>query len=1176
MAYDIGPRIGIEGEKQFRDAIKDINTHLKTLGTEMMAVTSKFNKNDNSVEALTAKNKVLNKQIEAQRQKLSELQKGLDAATQKYGENSRITQGWQQAVNRATAELNNMERELDDNRKAMNELGNEMEDTSTTVDGAGGRFEKLGSILKRTAVAAGAFAVAVGAAAVKLGKDAVSAFADYEQLVGGVETLFKTSSQKLQAYANDAYKTAGLSANAYMETVTSFSASLIQSLGGDTKKAVEYANKAVVDMSDNANKMGTDMTLIQNAYQGFAKQNYTMLDNLKLGYGGTKEEMERLLADAQKISGIKYDISSYADIVDAIHVIQTQIGITGTTAREAEATISGSINAMKSAWENWVTGLGNSKADMKKLTQNLVDGFQTVASNITPIIENITAALPTALVAIIPTVGTILTSLLSTTDELFSKVLEATLSMLPSLVSAGKQALTSLIQGLTQTMPELIPIAISIVTKIADTITNNIGKVVDIGIDLLLSLVKGIIDSLPILIKEAPRIINEFSDTLYAQLPKILKAGVKIVEMIIKGIISSVPTLIANLPQIILAIVNVITLYNWANLGKTLTSKIGEGIKSMRGNITNVAKSTADGVKNGINNVFKSGFNWGKNLISSICNGFSSMKNFIINSASSIGSSAINAIKSVFSGAINIGKNLVRGIWDGIKAAKDWILDNIGGFAGSILSGFRAAFGIHSPSKVMKDEVGVYISEGIAEGIISGIPEINSAIDTVSSVILNGFKSSLNSSKDINSYLPEFLVNAYNSKDIGKKIYDEAKKNKTTTDTREQIDLLFEKSLNSLDSEIDKLSIDTGDLNKNLENQNRIIEIQQAKVKLLEAQWKTLGYAFGYSSKETISAKKTLDDATTSLVKLGQEAINQSEKIKSTVIDDVNNLAGKIKNSLKSYYEDMKKEAEKSIDAQIKANNKWKDNALDNLEKVYNAKKKAIDDEISELDKRYQDEDDAEREAEIKRKLSMHIGAQERAELQKELNELVKQRNRRHEKEELEAQKKAIENQYNIDKENIERIAKSNEENYNAQLDEIKSFYEKKQTEANLDAEVQKMIIENNQKDIISLLRSYGDSYEIAGASLGDRLVTGLKNALSVIPDMIDSITSQLNTLTDNYNIGSLSLPNINKISNPQNNPNITVQNHLYLDGKEVAAVTTPYTNSIQGTSLALARRGLR
>lgn len=893
-------------------------------------------------------------------------------------------------------------------------------------------------------------------------------------------------------------------------------------------------------------------------------------------YGGTKSEMERLLADAQKISGIKYDISSYADIVDAIHVIQTQIGITGTTAREAEATISGSINAMKSAWENWVTGLGNSKADMKKLTQNLVDGFQTVASNITPIIENITAALPTALAAIIPTVGTILTSLLSTTDELFSKVLEATLSMLPSLVSAGKQALTSLIQGITQTMPELIPIAISIVTKIADTITNNIGKVVDIGIDLLLSLVKGIMDSLPTLIKEVPRIINEFSDTLYAQLPKILKAGVKIVEMIIKGIISSVPTLIANLPQIILAIVNVITLYNWANLGKTLTSKIGEGIKSMRGNITNVAKSTADGVKNGINNVFKSGFNWGKNLISSICNGFSSMKNFIINSARTIGSSAINAIKSAFSGAINIGKNLVRGIWDGIKAAKDWILDNIGGFAGSILSGFRAAFGIHSPSKVMKDEVGVYISEGIAEGITSGIPEINSAIDTVSSVILNEFKNSLNSSKDINSYLPEFLVNAYNSKDIGKKIYAEAKKNKTTTDTGEQIDLLFEQSLNSLDSQMDKLSIDTGDLNKNLQNQIKTIEIQQAKVKLLEAKWKTLGYAFGYSSKETISAKKTLDDATTSLVKLGQEAINQSEKIKSTVIDDVNNLAGKIKNSLKSHYEDMKKEAEKSIDAQIKANNKWKDNALDNLEKVYNAKKKAIDDEISELDKRYQDEDDAEREAEIKRKLSMHIGAQERAELQKELNELVKQRNRRHEKEELEAQKKAIENQYNIDKENIERIAKSNEENYNTQLDEIKSFYEKKQTEANLDAEVQKMIIENNQKDIISLLRSYGDSYEIAGASLGDRLVTGLKNALSVIPDMIDSITSQLNTLTDNYNIGSLSLPNINKISNPQNNPNITVQNHLYLDGKEVAAVTTPYTNSIQGTSLALARRGLR
>lgn len=276
MAYDIGPKIGIEGEKAFRQAINDINTNMRTLKTEMQAVSSQFDKNEKSQESYTAKNEVLNKQIEEQKKKLEELTKGLQMSADKYGENDKVTQGWQQAVNKATAELNDMERELDGNTKAMDELGNETEKT-------GSRFEKFGGILKGVAVAAGAVAVAAGAAAVKLGKEVIAGFADYEQLVGGVDTLFKDSSQKLQDYANNAYKTAGLSANDYMETVTSFSASLIQSLGGDTEKAVKYADMAIADMSDNANKMGTDMSAIQNAYQGFSKMNYTMLDNLKLG-----------------------------------------------------------------------------------------------------------------------------------------------------------------------------------------------------------------------------------------------------------------------------------------------------------------------------------------------------------------------------------------------------------------------------------------------------------------------------------------------------------------------------------------------------------------------------------------------------------------------------------------------------------------------------------------------------------------------------------------------------------------------------------------------------------------------------------------------------------------------------------------------------------------------------
>ena len=349
MADSFGLKIGLEGEKEFKKALADINQSFKVLGSEMKLVTSQFDKNDSSADALAAKHKVLGNQIEAQKQKIETLRAALKNASDSFGENDRRTQNWQIQLNNAEAALNDMERELKDTSEAADDMGEEVEDAGDSAEKSENKFSKLGGVLKTVGAAMGAVAVAAGAAAVKLGKEVIAAYADYEQLVGGVDTLFKDSSQQLQTYAANAYKTAGLSANDYMETVTGFSASLIQSLGGDTEKAVKYADMAITDMSDNANKMGTDMSSIQNAYQGFAKQNYTMLDNLKLGYGGTKQEMERLLADAEKISGVKYDISSYADVVEAIHVMQESMDIAGTTAKEAEATISGSVNALKSA-----------------------------------------------------------------------------------------------------------------------------------------------------------------------------------------------------------------------------------------------------------------------------------------------------------------------------------------------------------------------------------------------------------------------------------------------------------------------------------------------------------------------------------------------------------------------------------------------------------------------------------------------------------------------------------------------------------------------------------------------------------------------------------------------------------------------------------------------------------
>lgn len=283
------------------------------------------------------------------------------------------------------AEISQLKKSIEDAKKAMGsfkeQVSKHAKDASSNIKKMGERFAEVG---KKIAKAMAAAAVAVGASLVALGKKALDSYGDYEQLVGGIETLFKDSSSTIMNYANNAYKNQQISANQYMELATSFSASLLQSLGGDTAEAARVADLAITDMADNANKMGSSMESIQNAYQGFAKQNYTMLDNLKLGYGGTKEEMERLLADAEAISGIHYDISSYADIVEAIHVVQTEMDITGTSAKEAATTIQGSVNMAKAAWTNWVTGLMDENANMKELTANLVSSVGQVVENVVP------------------------------------------------------------------------------------------------------------------------------------------------------------------------------------------------------------------------------------------------------------------------------------------------------------------------------------------------------------------------------------------------------------------------------------------------------------------------------------------------------------------------------------------------------------------------------------------------------------------------------------------------------------------------------------------------------------------------------------------------------------------------------------------------------------------------
>mgnify|MGYP002766339309 CR=1 FL=1 len=506
MAADIGPKIGIDGEKEFRDALKACQAQLKTLGSEMKAVTAEFQDNASSMEALSAKSSVLNKSIAAndeqmrvltaqydrQRSSLDDLAAELEAVKQEYGETSKEVGAAQNAYNRQYQALASTENAMNKTRastanlkKQLSDLETGVDDVGSAMDEAGQKTLSLGDILKANllsdAIMAGIKAVASGIKSLVSG--AVESYGEYEQLVGGVETLFGTSAQKVQDYASSAYKTAGLSANEYMETVTSFSASLLQSMGNDTEAAAEKANLAITDMSDNANKMGTDMSSIQNAYQGFAKQNYTMLDNLKLGYGGTKTEMERLIADANALNAAQgnytnYSIESYADIVDAIHTVQTEMGITGTTALEASTTIEGSISAMQAAYANFVTGLGDQNADIGALTEQLIESAGTVAENVLPVIENV--------------VESIVKAVQEQGPEMITKFVAYATEKLPDILQLGLQLVLSLVKGLAQNLPQLVQGTLKMVDTIVKAFVDSLPDIIEVGRDIVRGVWEGI------------------------------------------------------------------------------------------------------------------------------------------------------------------------------------------------------------------------------------------------------------------------------------------------------------------------------------------------------------------------------------------------------------------------------------------------------------------------------------------------------------------------------------------------------------------------------------------------------------------------------------------------------------------------------------------------------------
>ena len=685
-------------------------------------------------------------------------------------------------------------------QQAQGKLGKALTDISDQSTQSESKISKVLSTIGKGLGAVGKAAMAVGkvaatgiaagtAALVALGKQSISAYSDYEQLVGGVETLFGTRGAKsIEEYAEivgksvdqvgaeyemlqqaqsvtlenaaNAYKTAGLSANEYMETATSLAAALNQSSESQLESA-RLADQAIIDMSDNANKMGTSMEAIQNAYNGFSKQNYTMLDNLKLGYGGTKEEMERLLADAEKLSGIHYDISSFSDVTEAIHVIQNEIGITGTTAKEAASTIQGSVGMMKSAWQNLVAGMADQNADLDGLIQNFVESVTAVGENILPKIQTFLSSAVGGIAQLAPQlinmVSNLITDILPSVIDGAVNIINAVVGVLPQLMDALINALPTLIDGIMQLadgiigalpqimqtisaalptfIPQIIDGLVSLVMMLIEMLPQIIQPIIDNLPAIIISVVEALVNNLPVLINGCVQLVL----ALVAAIPQIIQALVAamptVIRLLVSALINSIPQLIAGIIQIVAAIIQQLPsilaslLMYFVNYAKGIVL----GIKDVFEPIVNWFSELFSKAWTGIQNIWNTVVGWFQGIWDGITAVFSTVGSWFGDRFNE----AITSIQNIWSGigewfqgiwaniknAFNfsemadIGKNMLEGLWNGVMGTWDWLLGKLKEWCGSVLNAIKGWFGIQSPSKVMKEQVGNNIAFGVGLGI---------------------------------------------------------------------------------------------------------------------------------------------------------------------------------------------------------------------------------------------------------------------------------------------------------------------------------------------------------------------------------------------------------------------------------------------------------------------------
>ena len=568
---------------------------------------------------------------------------------------------------------------------------------------------------------------------------AMSEGAALQQSIGGIQTLFNGTkngfedySNQMIEYANQAYETAGLSANKYMEQVTSFSASLLQSLGGDTKKAGDAANQAVIDMADNANKMGTSMEAIQNAYQGFSKQNYTMLDNLKLGYGGTKTEMERLLSDAEALTGVKYDINNLSDVYSAIHVIQDELGITNTTSEEAAKTFTGSMAAMKASLSN-LLGAMTTDGNVADEVKALFDTMKIfVKNNAIPMLKTFAKSIPNIFKTAAPLIGDAVTGMI---EQFAGSFMNAA----PGLLTAAKEPIDAFLNGITERLPDLLDKGVEIVKNIADGIWTNLPAIITAAGDILNSFVEFVAQNLPLIMSKGAELISylaegllsnmpaildairnvmiQLATTIIQHLPEFLSAGGRLLLSLAEGILTMIAVVIAAGVAVIQGVLTAILNFvgDMLSAGKELIQNVADGIIQLKNTAVSSARNVAQAALDKIKGFASDMFNAGKEWIQKVIDGIAQMVSNLTTKMSNVASDALNSFTADWS---SLGSNIISGIVSGIGDGGS-IFSSLRGIASNALQAAKDALHIGSPSKLFRDEVGKWIPEGIAEGIAS-------------------------------------------------------------------------------------------------------------------------------------------------------------------------------------------------------------------------------------------------------------------------------------------------------------------------------------------------------------------------------------------------------------------------------------------------------------------------